>query len=494
MVTDASSNGNHGTISGAQWSNSGQYGKALVFDGVNDWVTVSDSPSLDLTTGMTLEAWVYPTALSGGSTNGWRTVILKQQSTQLAYALYANSNTNRPNSYVYTSSDQGVFGNTQLPLNAWRHLAVTYDGAALKLYVSGTLVGNRSLPGSIKTSGQPLRIGGNSIWGEYFKGRIDELRIYNRALTAAQIQADMSTPVTSGGGAGLAAFTPSGIQLRGRHATGKGTSIDVAQIDTDVKRILPRRRAGASSETSMQDGGALAAQPHLIEAGEVQVTSQWRRIDFSAAFTDPIVIANAMSATGGTPAVIRIRQVGPTGFDMRVQRWHDAEGELLSAVVGFLVLERGTYTLADGTLIESGSIEVTRSGMLQALPFSRCFNAVPVVMTTVTSFNETKPVTSRLQTVSQGSARFRLDGSVHASSTTTTETLFYIAWESSAGTLQGIDFEVHSTPGIGHKQWHNLAFLEAFETPPILLAEVQGRPWAVPSQYAGTSRIRMVSG
>ena len=162
-VTGASGNGNHGTISGAQWPDSGQYGKALVFDGVNDWVTVSDSPSLDLTTGMTLEAWVYPTTLSGGSTTGWRTVILKQQSTQLAYALYANSNTNRPNGYVYTSSDQGIFGNTQLPLNTWRHLAITYDGAALRLYVSGTLVGNRSLPGSIKTSGQPLRIGGNSV-------------------------------------------------------------------------------------------------------------------------------------------------------------------------------------------------------------------------------------------------------------------------------------------------------------------------------------------
>lgn len=115
------------------------------------------------TDGMTLEAWVYPTTLSGGSTNGWRTVILKQQSTQLAYALYANSNTNRPNSYVYTSSDQGIFGNTQLPLNTWRHLAITYDGAALRLYVSGTLVGICCLPGSITTSGQPLRISGNSV-------------------------------------------------------------------------------------------------------------------------------------------------------------------------------------------------------------------------------------------------------------------------------------------------------------------------------------------
>ena len=480
-VTDASGNGNHGTISGAQWTSSGQYGKALVFDGVNDWVTVADSPSLDLTTGMTLQAWVYPTALSGGSANGWRTVILKQQSTQLAYALYANSNTNRPNGYVYTSSDQGVFGNAQLPLNTWRHLAVTYDGAALKLYVGGTLVGNRALPGIIKTSGHPLRIGGNSIWGEYFKGRIDEVRIYNRALTAAQIQADMSTPVAPSGGAALTGLASPAMRLpgplRSRQTTGKGAAVDLVQGDTDVKRTLPLRRAGASSETSTQDIGASVVQPHLIEAGEVQVTSQWQRLDFRAAFADPIVIANAMSRNGGAPAVIRIRQVGPTGFDIRVQRWHDAEGEPPSAVVGFLALERGTYTLVDGTLIEAGSVEVARSGTSptsETMPFRRRFNAVPVVMTAVTSFNESKPVTGQLQAISKSSLRFRLDSEVNAFPTSSTETLSYIAWESSAGTLQGIAFEVHRTPGIGRKQLHPLAFLRAFDTPPIVLAEVQG--------------------
>jgi PKD repeat protein len=61
-VNDTSGNGNHGTISGAQWSNAGRYGKALVFDGVYDWVTANDAPSLNLTTAMTLAAWVYPTA------------------------------------------------------------------------------------------------------------------------------------------------------------------------------------------------------------------------------------------------------------------------------------------------------------------------------------------------------------------------------------------------------------------------------------------------
>ena len=66
-VNDTSGKGNHGTISGAQWTDSGRYGKALVFNGVKAWVTVNDAPSLDLTAGMTLEAWVYPTALNGGT-------------------------------------------------------------------------------------------------------------------------------------------------------------------------------------------------------------------------------------------------------------------------------------------------------------------------------------------------------------------------------------------------------------------------------------------
>jgi len=71
-VGDASGNGNNGGIGAAAWTTSGKYGKALTFNGANALVTVGDANSLDLTTGMTLEAWVYPT---GGG--GWRDVIYK---------------------------------------------------------------------------------------------------------------------------------------------------------------------------------------------------------------------------------------------------------------------------------------------------------------------------------------------------------------------------------------------------------------------------------
>ena len=65
---------------------------ALSFDGVNDWVTVADANDLDLTAGMTIEAWVYPTA----TTNAWRTVLAKEKSGELAYAMMANSTAGRP--------------------------------------------------------------------------------------------------------------------------------------------------------------------------------------------------------------------------------------------------------------------------------------------------------------------------------------------------------------------------------------------------------------
>jgi len=195
-VGDASGNNNTGLVTGnAAWTTQGRYGSALSLDGVDDLVTIPDAPSLDLTTGMTLEAWVNPTGLSG-----WRTVMMKEISAGLAYALYANDNAPKPAAYVHLanqSQSNGVGGATQLPLNTWSHVAATFDGATVRLFVNGVEVSNAPASGSLMQSSNSLRIGGNGVWGEYFAGIIDEVRIYDRALTATEIQADMSTPVAA---------------------------------------------------------------------------------------------------------------------------------------------------------------------------------------------------------------------------------------------------------------------------------------------------------
>ena len=97
----------------------------------------------------------------------------------------AANGASRPAAFVNTSGDIGVNGVAAVPLNTWTHLAVTYDGATLRLFVNGVQVSTRAVTGLVVTTAGALRIGGNSVWGEYFKGSIDEVRIYNRALTAA---------------------------------------------------------------------------------------------------------------------------------------------------------------------------------------------------------------------------------------------------------------------------------------------------------------------
>jgi Concanavalin A-like lectin/glucanases superfamily/Dockerin type I domain len=193
-VTDASGYGNTGTISGASWTSQGKFGNALSFDGISNWVTVNDSDSLDLASGMTLEAWAYPTTAPGT----WTTILLKEAppGNNLAYHLQGDPS-NHPSSYITTdvSGLQGVVGPQALPLNTWTYLAATYNGAMLSVYVNGTVVVSQPVSGNIVPSVGPLRFGGNSIWGEYFAGKIDEVRIYNRALSQTEIQADMGTPV-----------------------------------------------------------------------------------------------------------------------------------------------------------------------------------------------------------------------------------------------------------------------------------------------------------
>jgi len=205
MATDSSGNGNSGSISGAsRIAGQAGYGGALSFDGVSSIVTVPHSASLALSTGMTLEAWVNPTANAGAAPNdGWRTVILKERGTNgLAYALYGNdgnSNPSRPAGYINSGFDKEATTGPQLPVGVWSHIAVTYDNTAIRLYVNGALRSTFTTTGAISASTAPLQIGGNNVFSlpgtEFFAGLIDEVRVYNRALSAAEIATDMSTPL-----------------------------------------------------------------------------------------------------------------------------------------------------------------------------------------------------------------------------------------------------------------------------------------------------------
>ena len=114
--------------------------------------------------------------------------------------MYKRQNPSRPAGYIRNNgTDVEATNGPAVPLGVWTHLAVTYDGTTLRLYVNGVLRSSTAASGGIAASTAPLRIGGNTVFSvpgtEYFAGLIDEVRIYNRALSAAEITADMNTPL-----------------------------------------------------------------------------------------------------------------------------------------------------------------------------------------------------------------------------------------------------------------------------------------------------------
>ncbi len=98
---------------------------------------------------------------------------------------------------TFGGTNANAYGAAALTANTWSYLALTYDGATLRLYVNGTLVGSQAKTGAITTSTNQLQIGGDSLYCQYFSGLIDEVRVYNIALSAAAIQTDMNTPISA---------------------------------------------------------------------------------------------------------------------------------------------------------------------------------------------------------------------------------------------------------------------------------------------------------
>ena len=130
---------------------------------------------------------------------------------------------------------------------------MTYDGATIRLFVNAVEVSSLAAPGAVMSTANPLSIGGNSVWNnEWFAGRLDEIRIYNRALTPAQIQTDMKTPV--GGTPNPDTTAPTVKMTAPAHGAFVGASVSVAATATDTVGVIA---SGVKSVQFLLDGSPL---------------------------------------------------------------------------------------------------------------------------------------------------------------------------------------------------------------------------------------------
>ena len=191
--TDSSGNANTGTATGATFSSSSKIGPYCgVFNGTNNYVSVTSNPALNCSTGGTISAWVkipstwtgstYSNMVSKGANAGWDTD---------GWALYAfssnvigvgmrNGGTSFSRSFTNSIKDQ------------WTHIVGTWDGTTVKVYQDGVLKTFTSQTISPPTTSTSLTIGKDG-GSQYFGGQIDDVRIYNYARTAEQIYNDYKT-------------------------------------------------------------------------------------------------------------------------------------------------------------------------------------------------------------------------------------------------------------------------------------------------------------
>ena len=177
--TDLSGNNNNGTLSGAGYNS--ENGGTLTFDGVNDYVNVPNSTSLNPTDKISLSAWIKPLTPMGS----YGVVVVKPIAgwTSGGYGLSRDSATDNLTFWLNT------YGNkVSIPFSysTWQHVVATYDGATMKIFKNGALVDSKSYAVAITQGTQALRIGLPESYSYPFSGSISKVRIYNRALTTEE--------------------------------------------------------------------------------------------------------------------------------------------------------------------------------------------------------------------------------------------------------------------------------------------------------------------
>jgi hypothetical protein len=187
---DMSGNGNDGTVYGPTLTMDrfGNANSAYNFDGIDDYIEVPRSNSIEPTSEFTISAWALVSSFSS------RSIILNKRYSSTdpynSYSMHISSSITGVNRYwessVSTVSD--VRGTSAVKTNTWCHIAEVYDGSKLYIYVNGSLENSVTATGNVSYISSNLLIGtAAKLSSQYMLGKIDDIRIYNKALASTDI-------------------------------------------------------------------------------------------------------------------------------------------------------------------------------------------------------------------------------------------------------------------------------------------------------------------
>ena len=216
----------------------------------------------------------------------------------------------------------------------------------------------------------------------------------------------------------------------------------------------------------------------------MSINQTWVKVLFANTFSQPIVVAGPPTANENEPVLVRIRNIDKKGFEVRLQEWAYQNGTHAAETFSYIVMEKGTFTLNNGTKVEAGTF--TGSSSSQKISLQQSYNSTPVILSQVITEKETDAVTGRISNTGQTSFEYMLQEQEKNSTSHSTETIGYIAWEPGQGEIGNMVYEaVNSTSSFGDA-WKDITFKTTFPDLPFFIAGMQttngGDPAAVRTQ------------
>jgi hypothetical protein len=199
-AADLSGNENFATLHGPLFS-AGKNGNALVFDGAGDYAEAPNSASLDIEgTGLTIAFWALINSTSAGTDyvivgKPWFATAMTSPFYQ--YGVEYSNGYNKTLDFYFGDDSGSLHGPYRMSPTpgSWTHVAFTYDGGTVKGYLDGAERLSEADESSLVARGNSLRLGVDGAYQQFFNGSLDDLRIYRRALTGAEIRSVMQAPV-----------------------------------------------------------------------------------------------------------------------------------------------------------------------------------------------------------------------------------------------------------------------------------------------------------
>jgi len=296
---------NAGIRNGPTWTANGKYGSALVF-GTSTYLDLNNPGALQMTGSMTISAWINASSFPDDDA----AIVSKRtgadnQGFQLDTTIDRGPRTIGFKLNSSTGEDMFRYGATTLQPNTWYHVAGVYDAQAqtLNVYLNGVL-DNGPAVGAVASSQMDRNINVNvgkrpGSSGYEFLGTIDEVRIYSRALSQAEIQSDMSTPA-SGGPApdAIAPSAPANLSASAQSATQINLSWTGSTDNVAVTGYLLERCQGAGCSNFAQI--ATPASTAFSDSNLTGATSYSYRVRATDAAANLSAYSNTASAATPT--------------------------------------------------------------------------------------------------------------------------------------------------------------------------------------------------